>query len=69
MVQHFFNTKSTNYLRYTFPAMQGSMNEETWEAIRSEPFTWLEEVATSPLFFTVRKEDDSQAFLLESHLF
>lgn len=45
------------------------MNEETWEAIRSEPFTWLEEVATSPLFFTVRKEDDSQAFLLESHLF
>ncbi len=34
----------TNYWRYTFPAMQGPMNEDTWNAFRTEPFKWLEEV-------------------------
>ena len=49
----------TNYWRYTFPAMQGPMNEETWAAYRTEPFTWLEEVdagrADSPHFYKGQK--------------
>ena len=34
----------TNYWRYTFPAMQDPMNEDTWNAFRTEPFKWLEKV-------------------------
>ena len=49
----------TNYWRYTFPAMQGPMNEDTWNAFRTEPFKWLEEVdagkADSPHFYKGKK--------------
>ena len=49
----------TNYWRYTFPAMQGPMNEDTWNAFRTEPFKWLEEVdagkADSPHFYKGQK--------------
>ena len=49
----------TNYWRYTFPAMRGPMNEDTWNAFRTEPFKWLEEVdagrADSPHFYKGEK--------------
>ena len=49
----------TNYWRYTFPAMRGPMNEDTWNAFRTEPFRWLEEVdagkADSPHFYKGQK--------------
>jgi hypothetical protein len=34
----------TNYWRYTFPAMQQPQNSKTWDAYRTEPFKWLDQV-------------------------